>query len=173
MIRCVPGCRVLADDPARHADVCLRLRIDAVSGFPGLVQLGVYSIAGLVAAAAVTRHVLPHLHPRLIAVRDLSGVGASLACAARTAPRLRWPLVALMLGAIAVLALHRGRLWSHELSALSPVPAASQALDAKLRADVGAPDVRYLIVVSGTSEQRYWKARKKSLPDCNRSSIPA
>jgi predicted exporter len=30
-----------------------------LSGFPGLAQLGLYSIAGLVAAAAVTRYVLP------------------------------------------------------------------------------------------------------------------
>ena len=31
------------------------------SGFPGLVQLGLYSIAGLTSAALVTRFVLPHL----------------------------------------------------------------------------------------------------------------
>jgi len=131
------------------------------SGFPGLVQLGVYSIAGLVAAAAVTRHVLPHLHPRLIAVRDLSRIGAGLSSAARIAPRLRWPLVALMFGAVAALVSHRGHLWSHELSALSPVPAASQALDAELRADVGAPDVRYLIVVSDASEQAVLEGAEK------------
>ena len=33
------------------------------SGFPGLAQLGAYSIAGLLAAAAVTRFVLPELMP--------------------------------------------------------------------------------------------------------------
>lgn len=131
------------------------------SGFPGLVQLGVYSIAGLVAAAAVTRYVLPHLHRRAIAVRDLSPLGARLADAARAAPRLRWPFAALMIGAVTALVLHRGQLWSHELSALSPVPAASQALDATLRADVGAPDVRYLVVVSGTSEQAALEGAEK------------
>jgi predicted exporter len=131
------------------------------SGFPGLVQLGVYSIAGLVAAAAVTRYVLPHLHHRAVAVRDLSRVGATLARAARLAPRLRWPFAALMLGALAVLASHRGHLWSHELSTLSPVPASSQALDAALRADVGAPDVRYLVVVSGASAQTVLEGAEK------------
>lgn len=123
------------------------------SGFPGLVQLGVYSIAGLVAAAAVTRYVLPQLQRRAVAMRDLAPLGNALARAARVAPRLRWPLAALMIGAVAALALHRGQLWSHELSALSPVPASAQALDATLRADVGAPDVRYLVVVSGANEQ--------------------
>jgi predicted exporter len=131
------------------------------SGFPGLVQLGVYSIAGLVAAATVTRYVLPHLHERAVAVRDLSRLGAALARAARIAPRLRWPFAALMIGAVAVLALHRGQLWSQELAALSPVPASSQALDAALRADVGAPDVRYLVVISGPTEQRVLEDSEK------------
>lgn len=131
------------------------------SGFPGLVQLGVYSIAGLVAAAAVTRYVLPHLHRRAVAVRDLSRVGAALARAARIATHLRWPVAALTIGALAVLAAHRDQLWSHELSALSPVPASSQALDAALRADVGAPDVRYLVVISGTSEQSVLEKAEK------------
>lgn len=131
------------------------------SGFPGLVQLGVYSIAGLVTAATVTRYVLPHLHRRAVAMRDLAPLGERLARAARVAPRLRWPFAALMIGAVAALALHRGPLWSHELSALSPVPATAQALDATLRADVGAPDVRYLVVVSGASEQAVLEGAEK------------
>ncbi|MGN6650538.1 MMPL family transporter [Trinickia sp.] len=131
------------------------------SGFPGLVQLGVYSIAGLVTAAAVTRYVLPHLHRRAVAMRDLAPLGALLARAARVAPHLRWPFAALMVGAVAALALHRGQLWSHELSALSPVPESAQALDATLRADVGAPDVRYLVVVSGANEQTVLQGAEK------------
>lgn len=131
------------------------------SGFPGLVQLGVYSIAGLVAAAAVTRYVLPHLHRRAVAMRDLAPLGAWLARAVRVAPHLRWPFATLLLFAAASLALHRGALWSHELSALSPVPASAQALDATLRADAGAPDVRYLVVVTGASEQSVLEGAEK------------
>ncbi|KUY53252.1 MMPL family transporter [Burkholderia sp. RF2-non_BP3] len=123
------------------------------SGFPGLVQLGLYSIAGLTAAALVTRFVLPHLRGEHIAIRDVSRVGAVLARAAAAAPRLRWPLAVLVLAACATLVLHRDGLWSRELAALSPVPARAQALDARLRADVGAPDVRYLVVISAPTEQ--------------------
>lgn len=123
------------------------------SSFPGLVQLGVYSIAGLTAAALVTRYVLPRLQRGPVTIRDVSRAGARLACIAQAAPRLRWPLAALTLGAIAVLAWHRGSLWSHELEALSPVPAASRALDEQLRADLGAPDVRYLVAIPAASEQ--------------------
>ena len=42
------------------------------SGFPGLSQLGLYSITGLVAAALVTRFVLPSLMPPHIHIRDLT-----------------------------------------------------------------------------------------------------
>ncbi|TAM07824.1 MAG: hypothetical protein EPN70_01705 [Paraburkholderia sp.] len=131
------------------------------SGFPGLVQLGLYSLAGLTAAAVVTRFVLPSLGSHRRAVRDTSRAGAVLARALRFAPRLRWPFGALLVAAIAVLAMHRGSLWSHELAALSPVPAQSLALDTSLRADVGAPDVRFLVVIPGASEQAVLEGAEK------------
>jgi predicted exporter len=123
------------------------------SGFPGLVQLGLYSIAGLTTAAVVTRFVLPHLLGRNFTVRDVSRAGVMLSRAADWLARLRWPLAALVIASCAMLLVHRHDLWSQELSALSPVSAQSQALDESLRDDVGAPDVRYLVVISGASAQ--------------------
>ncbi|KVN25688.1 hypothetical protein WJ63_00155 [Burkholderia pyrrocinia] len=131
------------------------------SGFPGLVQIGLFSIAGLSAAALVTRFVLPHLYDGSVAMRDVSRAGARLARAAAAAPRLRWPLAALVLAACAVLALHRDGLWSRELAALSPVPVRAQALDARLRADVGAPDVRYLVVIPAATGQAALEGAEK------------
>lgn len=131
------------------------------SGFPGLVQLGAYSIVGLVTAALVTRYVLPHLRGAHVEIRDVAKLGAWLARAAHAAPRLRWVLVLALMGACAALVLHRDGLWSRELAALSPVPAKSQALDASLRADVGAPDVRYLVVIPGTTEQAALQGAEK------------
>ncbi|CAJ0789801.1 MMPL family transporter [Ralstonia holmesii] len=131
------------------------------SGFPGLVQLGLYSIVGLVTAALVTRYVLPHLRGADVATRDVSRVGTWLAQATHAAPRLRWVLAVVLVGACAALVLHRDGLWSRELAALSPVPAKSQALDASLRADVGAPDVRYLVVVPAATEQAALEGAEK------------
>jgi predicted exporter len=131
------------------------------SGFPGLVQLGLYSIVGLVTAALVTRFVLPHLYSGHVEIRDVSRLGGWLARATGTASRLRWLLALMLVGALAVLALHRDGLWGRELAALSPVPASSQALDASLRADVGAPDVRYLVVIPGATEQAALEGAEK------------
>jgi predicted exporter len=43
----------------------------------------------------------------------------------------------------------RNTLWNRELSALSPISLDEQNYDAKLRADLGAADVRDLVIVSG------------------------
>src|SRR5258707_6259754 len=45
------------------------------SGFPGLAQLGLYSISGLIAAALVTRFVLPELLPHGFKIRDVAPLG--------------------------------------------------------------------------------------------------
>src|SRR6202040_1674319 len=49
------------------------------SGFPGLAQLGLYSISGLVAAALVTRYVLPALLPDGFVIHDVAPLGARVA----------------------------------------------------------------------------------------------
>jgi predicted exporter len=123
------------------------------SGFAGLTQLGLYSIAGLVAAALVTRFVLPHWLPRDFAIRDVSPIGAAVA---RLLQRVRGAMVIVaVLSAVAalVLYLHRDTLWNRELSALSPVSLADQDLDAQLRVDIHAPDVRYLVVITALNEE--------------------
>jgi predicted exporter len=124
-----------------------------VSSFPGLAQLGLYSLTGVLAAGFVTRFVLPELLPRDFRIRDLTpiGRGALRALEKATAARVAVALVAV--SAAVVLGLYRHRLWSHDLSALSPVPLAAQNLDGRLRADLGAPDVRYLVVISAPDEQ--------------------
>ena len=124
-----------------------------LSGFPGLAQLGLYSIAGLIAAATVTRFVLPHLLPTDFRIHDVSGIGIVLSRLAQRAAALRWAAAILLLGACVVLVQHRASLWNDKISSLSPVSQADVALDASLRADMGAPDVRYLVVVSGASRE--------------------
>ncbi|HSI22933.1 MAG TPA: MMPL family transporter [Methylophilaceae bacterium] len=123
------------------------------SGFPGLAQLGLYSIAGLLAAAAMTRFVLPHLLPADFRIRDVSAAGGTLARLSQQAGRLRWIALLLLAVSCVVLYQHRDHLWNRELAALSPVSAADQALDTRLRAAMGAPDARYLVVVGGQSEE--------------------
>jgi predicted exporter len=126
------------------------------SGFPGLAQLGVYSICGLIAALAVTRFILPELLPARMQIRDLTPLGVRIASwiapLRRGRPAVRWAsALALACTALLVLYCARGRLWNRELSSLSPIPAAALAYDARLRADLGATDALDLVVVPGDS----------------------
>jgi predicted exporter len=124
-----------------------------LSGFPGLAQLGLYSIAGLTAAATVTRFVLPHLLPAGFRIHDVAAVGLVLARLLQRAAALRRAAAILLLAAGAILVVHRAGLWNDKISSLSPVSQADVALDASLRADMGAPDARYLVVVSGANRE--------------------
>jgi predicted exporter len=116
------------------------------SDFQGLAQLGLYSIAGLIAAALITRFVLPAWIPRGLAIRDLRAPGERLLRALGPLHRSRAVLWLVPLIAALVFYLHRGALLSHELAALSPVPMQDQRLDERLRADLGAAQVRFMVV---------------------------
>ncbi len=133
------------------------------SGFPGLAQLGLYSLAGLTTAALVTRFVLPRLLPAGFAVRDISAPGALLSRWAARAGVLRGPLLLLIAASAAVLVAQRHEIWNHELAALSPVSAQDQALDQSLRADLGAPDVRSLVVIAGATQEQVLAAAERAV----------
>ena len=124
-----------------------------LSGFPGLAQLGVFSVAGLIGAALTTRFVLPILLPHGtpgVGLRPL--LGRATASVLRAMPPWRWPLVALGLAA-ALLLWQRSDLWRADLGSLSPISRDALALDSSLRADLSAGDARTLVVVQGPSLQ--------------------
>ena len=122
------------------------------SGFPGLAQLGVFSIAGLTAAALTTRCVFPVLTPDGAPGMGLRRhLGHFTGLCAAVLPRVRWPLVAVTLAAAAALAWLPSA-WRGNLSSLNPVGAAAMQVDADLRADLGASDASTLVAISGTDE---------------------
>ena len=110
-----------------------------LSGFPGLAQLGLYAIAGLVVAALTTRFVLPHLLPVSFRIHDVSAIGRALSGLVERASLLRWLAVLMLVAACTVLVVQRDPLWNNSLSSLSPVPQAEVALDTRLRGDMGGP----------------------------------
>ncbi len=131
------------------------------SDFPGLAQLGLYSTVGLLVAAAVTRFVLPHLLPAKFHVHNVASVGIKLSSLVQRAAALRWPTVILLLVCCVILVNHKSNLWSGNIASLSPVSQTDIVLDAKLRADMGAPDVRYLVLVSGNSRESVLQASEQ------------
>jgi predicted exporter len=126
------------------------------SGFPGLAQLGLYSISGLIAAALVTRFVLPVLLPHGFKVRDVTPLGVWIGRRRDSLRRFGGVAVAGAACALAIIALsvlyqHRATLWNRELSTLSPISLQDQRYDATLRSDLGAANVLDLVIVTGPS----------------------
>lgn len=137
------------------------------SGFPGLAQLGLFSVSGVLVAAATTRWLLPPL----IVAADLAPVAAGSPTRLLAIERLRALRLPAALGvAIAVLYLIAvgGPRWESSLLALSPVPQAALALDEELRAEIGAPDSGQIGLVRGPTAEAVLTAEEKLLPVLDR-----
>jgi predicted exporter len=57
------------------------------------------------------------------------------------------------LATVLMLALAQGPFWQNDLAALTPLPRDLLQRDARLREALGAPDVRYLLILQSSSEQ--------------------
>jgi predicted exporter len=115
------------------------------AGFPGLAQLGLYALTGVIVAALTTRLVLPAMAGGHLARTPALPAWVTPRVQALTA--LRWPVLGVAVAALAYLLAHHDQLWEPNLSALSTVSAEEGQRDARLRGDLGAPDARYLVVV--------------------------
>ena len=140
-----------------------------LSGFSGLAQLGLFSIAGLVVAAAVTRWVLPALVPSTFRGPSVAGLSHAAMWLLARAPRLRVVVLAAVVAAGAVLFAQRGSVWSDDLADLGPVTAEEKALDGRLRRDLGAPDVRHLVVVHAADRDAALRACERIASALERS----
>ena len=120
-----------------------------LSGFAGLMQLGLMSIVGIVVAALVARFCLPDVLQPLPASRLARF--APLASLSMTAVRWRVPLAVIGIAATLVLIVRGDRLWNDQLAAISPLAQGSGELDARLRSDTGLGDLRFVLAVEGAT----------------------
>lgn len=120
------------------------------AGFPALTQLGFFAVTGILTAAVVTRWVLPRFVPEGFVPRPLwPAFHAKLERLTRMKPVI--PGVIIL--ACAALLWSHTPLWETELASLSPVSDAKKQLDRQLRDDLGAPDMRDLLVIEGQTEE--------------------
>lgn len=144
---------------------CIAYLTFLVSGVDGLQQLAVFTITGLAVAALSTRFLLPALldpDPRDPATsRRLSRLWTTLSGWRR--PGAGWFVAAALL-AVAVAWLSPAPAWENDLSRLTPAPAELVARDARLREDLGAPDVRYLATLHGNDTEDALRHSEALLP---------
>ena len=124
-----------------------------LSSFAGLAQLGLLSMSGVLAAGLVTGYVLPALAgERPVTDRPFA---APLALERATLRARSFAPAVWILAFVALVLLVRnaGKLWEDDLAAMSPVPEHLKAADRELRRELGAPDVRHLILVQAASRE--------------------
>ncbi len=124
-----------------------------LSSFTGLSQLGVLSVVGVLSAGFVTRWILPALASRPVKtpLRQILPLNWNLPL--QVLRPAAWIVLVLTIGAVVALAIRYQDIWDNDLANLSPVSQSAKALDEQLRTEVGAPDVRYLLVIRGDSQE--------------------
>jgi predicted exporter len=76
-------------------------------------------------------------------------------------------IISITLLAVLLLGLRADAIWERDLSELSPVPASAKILDGALRADLGAPDLRFLFLTSGDDAEAMLRASEALEPKLN------
>ena len=134
------------------------------SGVTGLAQLACFTITGLAVAGITTRYLLPRVMPQK--ARDygqahwLDTVWSSIAAL----PRPLWLGAVVVLACIGIIVLGKTPMWENELGRLTPVPQELLLQDAKLRQELGASDIRRILVVEAPSADEVLRRTEALVP---------
>jgi len=142
--------------------------------FNGLSQLGVFSLTGLIMAALITRTLLPALKKELPSHRT---VLESAVLSAKIRTWMRLPGLVLIIFLLASLTSMFGlssliehesfmpeEFWSHDIAALSPVPAELVQRDRMLRSSLGVPETTSLIRIEGNNVEDVLRKEEQLKP---------
>jgi len=146
------------------ASTCIAYLAFFASGVDGLEQLAVFTIVGLATAALTTRFGLVHL----LGSRPLDAAQSAWLAAlwrrVAALPRPRWLAPLLATAAVVAVYFAPGSFWENNLAALTPAPLDLVAQDTRLRQELGAPDVRHLLVIEGDDADAVLAASEKLDP---------
>ena len=133
-----------------------------LSGFPGLVELGLLALAGILAAGAVTWWIVADWVPADLG-RAMPALDRVRAPGLPVRGRYRAAAV-LLVFAVVTLAAARHPWFDDDLAHLNPLSAEHAARDRALRDALGAPDVRTLVVVRGSTQEEVLERAERLRP---------
>jgi predicted exporter len=136
------------------ASTCIAYFTFLFSGVVGLGQLACFTVTALAVAALTTRFVLPRLSVVVPLDHGDSRWLERLWRGIESIPHPRWLAPVMAAACVAVLLLSRQPLWENDLSTLTPLPLPLLERDQALRAELGTPDVRYLMAVEAADHER-------------------
>jgi len=132
-----------------------------LSGYPALAQLGLLSLVGLLTAAFVTRWVLPACISQKFSPREVQP--GWLPKVDQLAKGRTLVPVILVLATLALI-WSDTPFWQQDLGSLSPLSDDKKQLDQRLRQELGAPDIRDLVIVEGTTAEDLLQRAESLMP---------
>lgn len=120
------------------------------SSFSGLSQLGLLSLVGVAVAGLTTQFILPLLAGASVTARKVEHLPFKLS----PGDRGRRAVLPLLFLAVACMVWQRDKIWNDDLGSLSPVSEKAKALDQELRSQLGAPDIRHVLMTSGRDAEQ-------------------
>jgi predicted exporter len=144
---------------------CLAYAVFLFAGVEGLRQLAVFTVTGLAVAALATRYLLPRVAPPI--AYDAAHAGWPRVLQQRLLRRARpvWPAWVLVGVAGIALVASPAPWWEDDLGTLTPVPAELLLRDRALRAELGAPDVRWLLLLRGADAEAVLRRSEALMPE--------
>jgi predicted exporter len=134
------------------ASTCIAYLTFAFSGVTGLQQLACFSATGLIVAALATRFLLPAMAAPPHGDRGNSRALARLWDKMSALPRPSWVSAAVVAVCALVIGAAPQPFWENSVTGFTPVPADLLEADRELRGQVGAADLRYLLVVDAPDD---------------------
>jgi predicted exporter len=131
------------------ASTCIAYLAFLFSGVTGLAQLACFTVSGLAVAGLTTRYLLPRLLPASGRDHGTSALVGRVWEAIARLPAPGWLGLGVTLAALSALLFAPGPLWENNLGSMTPIPRALLEQDRDLRVALGAPDIRYLLVIEG------------------------
>lgn len=132
-----------------------------LAGYPALAQLGLLALVGLLTAALVTRWVLPVCVGRRFVPRE---VRAGFLARTDLLAKGRGLVPVIVVLATLALIWSDTPFWQQDLGSLSPLSEDRKQLDQGLRQELGAPDVRDLVVVEGVTAEAVLQQAETVMP---------
>ena len=151
------------------ASTCVAYLTFWFSGVTGLQQLACFTVTGLLVAGLTARYVLPRVMTQGPRDYGQSPVLGRLWRSISRLPRPTWAAAALVVVCAGVIVLAPQPFWQNDLSALTPVPADLLERDRALRAELGVPDTRHLLVVEAPTADAALAALEALEPDLERA----
>lgn len=121
-----------------------------LSSFTGLSQLGLLSLTGVAVAGFTTQYILPLLTGTRLTARKIEHLPFRL----KPGKFRRLAVLPLLLAATATLVWQHEHIWDDDLGSLSQVSADTRNLDQQLRSQLGAPDIRHILMTGGQDTEQ-------------------